>query len=211
MSYFSRDCIDIANAARVDLDVFKNVGSLVLASIRQPFIVMPLQMADIWEHGRDSKFLFGHKRAGFDFIQHYAARLQKAARIAHESGDLDSYILTLLECPNLGIVKASFFAQMTVADGACLDMHNLQRLGLSETAFRLPKGLKLDSVHKRIRAYNAVWRSEGDSAFWWDSWCDHVASQQLSKRDSWKADFGSGEKVSQLHRLALGERIAIDR
>lgn len=209
MSYFAKDCIDIANAARVDLDVFKNVGSLVLASIRQPFIVMPLQMADIWEKGRESKFLFGHKRAGFDFIAQHAKRLQKAACIAYENDDLDSYILTLLECPNLGIVKASFFAQMTVANGACLDMHNLQRLGLSETAFRFPKGLKLDSVHKRIRSYNTVWRNEGDSAFWWNSWCDHVAAQQLSKRDAWKADYGSGAAVSRLHRLALGERVTL--
>lgn len=198
MSYFHHDCIEIANASLQDLDVFKNVGALVLLSIRQPFIVMPQQMADVWEKGRDSAFLFGHKRHGFDFIQTHAVRLQRLAREVKQSGDLDSYILALLECPNLGIVKASFFAQMTVADGACLDSHNLARLGLAETAFRLPKTLKIDSVHKRIRAYNAVWRMEGDSAYWWNSWCDHVAKQTRNA-------FASGAQVSSFHRLALRE------
>jgi len=198
MSYFTKDCQTIAESALRDLDTFKNVGALVLLSIRQPFFVMPQQMRDVWENGRESRFLFGHKRAGFDFIQSHATRLQGLARIAKDSGDLDSYVLALLECPNLGIVKASFFAQMTVADGACLDSHNLKRLGLAETFFRLPKSLKLESVHKRIRAYNAVWRTEGDSAYWWNTWCDHVAAQTRN-------GFESGAQVSQFHRLALRE------
>ncbi|MDX0267642.1 hypothetical protein GOC13_07335 [Sinorhizobium meliloti] len=198
MSYFSKDCKVIAENALTDLDVFKNVGSLVLLSIRQPWIVMPQQMADVWDKGRESKYLFGHKRLGFDFIQAHASRLQRLARECKDSGDLDSYVLALLECPNLGIVKASFFAQMTVADGACLDSHNLKRLGLAETFFRLPKTLKLDSVHKRIRAYNAVWRTEGDSAYWWNTWCDHLAKQTRNA-------FDSGAQVSAYHRLALRE------
>lgn len=201
MSYFHRDCIDISSAALADVQVFKNVGSLVLLSIQQPFITMPNQMADVARNGRESKYLFGHKRAGFDFIGMHAPRLQRIARDAKSSGDLDSLILALLECPNLGIVKASFFAQMAIADGACLDTHNLTRLGLAETFFRMPKTLKLESVHKRIRTYNTVWRNEGDSAYWWNTWCDHVAKQTRNK-------FEDGAQVSRYHRLVLGEAIA---
>lgn len=208
MSYFATDCIDISNAALSDIQVFKDAGALVLLSIQQPFITMPGQFADLRRNGRDSKFLFGHKRAGYDFIQQHAVRLQRIARDAKASGDLDSLILAFLECPNLGIVKASFYAQLTIADGACLDSHNLTRLGLAETFFRTPKTLKIESVHKRIRTYNTVWRNEGDSAYWWDSWCDHVANQKLAKRDQWKAAFGSGAAVSRMHRLALGETFA---
>jgi hypothetical protein len=198
MSYFKNDCLAISESALDSVDVFKNVGTLVLLSIRQPFVTMPAQMQDVWEKGRESRFLFGHKRAGFDFINHHATRLQRLAIKCKAESDLDSFILALLECPNLGIVKASFFAQMTLADGACLDSHNLKRLGLNEAHFRFPKSLKIDSVHKRIRTYNAVWRNEGDSAYWWDTWCDHVAAQTRNK-------FESGKQVSSYHRLALGE------
>ncbi|MEQ9566059.1 MAG: hypothetical protein RLN85_09640, partial [Pseudomonadales bacterium] len=105
MSYFKTDCLDIAKSALSDLDTFKNVGTLVLLSIRQPFVTMPAQMADVWEHGRESRYLFGHKRAGYDFIQMHGKRLQRLAVQCKAESDLDSFILALLECPNLGIVK----------------------------------------------------------------------------------------------------------
>jgi hypothetical protein len=200
MSYFHNDCLAISDAALVDVDVFKNIGALVLLSIQQPFITMPRQMADVWQKGRESRYLFGHKRAGYDFLQVHAKRLQRLAGDCKASGDLDSLIIGFLEMPNLGIVKASFFAQMAIGDGACLDTHNLTRLGLAETFFRMPKTLKLDSVHKRIRTYNTVWRNEGDSAYWWNSWCDHVAKQTRNK-------FTSGAMVSRFHRLTLGEQV----
>lgn len=200
MSYFHRDCLDISKAALVDLDVFKNVGSLVLCSIQQPFITMPRQMADLWANGRESKYLFGHKRLGYDFLQVHARRLQRLAFECKASGDLDSLILGLLETPNLGIVKASFFAQMAIGEGACMDTHNLTRLGLASNAFATPKSLKLDSVHKRIRTYNSIWQNEGDSAYWWNSWCDHLATQTRNK-------FTSGDMVSRYHRLTLRESV----
>ena len=200
MSYFHSDCRKISETAMQDLQVFKNCGYLVLLSIRQPFYNMPIQMADVWSNGRDSKYLFGYKRAGFDFLQNHGARLQKIAQDAKRNDDLDSLILAFLEVPNMGIVKASFFAQMTVGNGACLDTHNLNRLGLPDTFFRFPKSLKIEMVHKRIRAYNAIWQSEGDSAYWWDSWCDYVAKQNRNK-------FESGFQVSKFHRIVLGDNI----
>lgn len=161
-----------------------------------------MQMADVWENGRTSKYLFGSKRAGYDFIVEHAERLQDMSkRAAAGSIDLETYVMALLETPNMGIVKASFMAQLTAADGACLDTHNLRRLGLAEDAFKTPKTLKMESVQARIRSYCAVWRAEGSSAFWWNSWCDYLAAQGRNK-------FTSGEQVSRWHRLALGETVA---
>ncbi len=196
MSYFEKDCLDIAGAARANLGVFFDVGCLVLLSIRQPWQGMPAQLRDVKAKGRDSAYLFGFKRDGFDYLTAQAPRLQAIANATHASGDLDAAIRAYLEIPGLGIVKASFLAQMTIGQGACLDTHNLVRLGLPETAFRTPKTLSGAAIDKRIAAYNATWQAVGDSAFWWNSWCDYLATRTRNA-------FESGDAVSKTHRLPL--------
>ncbi len=64
MNYFERDCREISRAALQDPAVYINCAALVLLSIQQPFYQMPQQMLDVWENGRTSKWLFGHKRGG---------------------------------------------------------------------------------------------------------------------------------------------------
>lgn len=196
MSYFETDCLDIANAARRNLGVFFDVGTLVLLSIRQPWQGMPAQLRDVKAKGRDSAYLFGFKQAGFDYLTANAPYLQAVAQECFVKDDLHAAIRAFLNIPGLGIVKASFLAQMTIGQGACLDTHNLQRLGLPETAFRTPKTLSNVALHKRIAAYNDIWQAQGDSAFWWDSWCDYLATRTRNS-------FESGLDVSRTHRLPL--------
>ncbi|XAI96027.1 hypothetical protein [Microcystis phage Mwe-JY26] len=197
MCHFSLDARHIARASRESVDVFFWVAVFVILTIRQPFYLMPAQMADVKANGAASRFLFGWKRQAFRALAERKAELQAAAIATHEGRmSLDSLILLYLSIPGLGIVKASFLAQMTAADGACLDTHNLRALGLDESAFKTPKTLKVETIAQRIIAYNAVWRAIGDSAHWWNGWCDFVATLYPDR-------YKDGAAVSRLHRLPL--------
>ena len=204
-THFARDCLWIVDQVQNGPpESIVGVAALCMLSIQQPFWMMPRQMADLAENGISSVYLFGAKRSGLAYVMRNRRELHKSA-LAYADGriSLDTLILDYLAVPSLGIVKASFLAQMTVGDGACLDTLNLRTLGLAETAFRLPKTLTVGTVRKRIAAYNAVWRSVGDSAHWWDSWCDLVATRSHNARGALIQGFDDTAHVSRTHRLAI--------
>lgn len=204
-SYFHDDCAFIVDAAQRDANALPGIAALVLCSIQQPFHTVATQLQDVARNGLTSRYLFGSKRDGLAYVMANRRELHAVARAVH-GGDatLDDAVLAYLAIPGLGIVKASFLAQMTVGNGACLDLHNLARLGLAESAFKTPKALKVDTIRARIRSYRAVWESIGDSAYWWDSWCDHVAAVVTNSAGR-KVNHGftDGAHVSRYHRLAI--------
>jgi hypothetical protein len=197
MSYFANDCIPLACEARHSDKVFLEVATLVLLSIQQPWYGMPRQFADVRNNGRDSVYLFGAKRAGFDYVAEHARALRIDAQIAYDKKDLDALVMRFLDVPCLGLAKASFLAQMTMADGACLDVHNLRSLGLDATALRLSKTLTIASKARKVSTYNSAWQSKGDSAFWWDSWCEGLLTRSAYHR------FANAAEVSAMHLLPL--------
>lgn len=206
---FTTDCLWIANQAQNSADVFPGIAALVSLSIQQPFWMLPRQVADVVKRDYASPFLWGHKAGSLHYVRANKRALHASARACYE-GDksLDDLILDYLAIPGLGIVKASFLAQMTVGDGACLDTLNLRTLGLREDAFKTPKTLQVKTIRARIAAYNATWRSVGDSAHWWDSWCDLVASRtHIDVGTTRRRTIGSAgadvHAVSRLHRLAI--------
>ncbi len=90
---------------------------------------------------------------------------------------------------------------MTVCQGACLDSHNLKALGLDVNTFKTPKSLTVKTIALRITVYNATWQAIGDSAHWWNGWCDFIATLYPKR-------FANGAAVSALHRLPLWEESA---
>jgi hypothetical protein len=197
MDHVTRDAREISRACLDSEETFFWAGVFVVLTIRQPFYGVAHQMRDVRKNGAASRYLFGWKRDAFRYLAQHKASLQSSAK-AFQAGQisLDSLILAYLAIPGMGIVKASFFAQLTVCDGACLDSHNLKALGLNAAAFKTPKTLTVGTIAKRIAAYNAVWRSVGDSAHWWDGWCNWVALLYPKR-------FQDGAAVSALHRLPL--------
>jgi hypothetical protein len=199
MSYFETDCRDISASALSSPDGFARVATFVLLTIQQQLLSVPHAMADVDAKGRASAFLFGSKRAGYIYVHENKVALHAAA-LSYKRGAIpfESLLLQFISIPGLGLVKASFLAQCSVMHGACIDTHNLTRLGLPETAFRLPKGLKIANVLARIATYQAICDASGDSAYWWDSWCDYLAQRKQY------VDRGmSGADVSALHRVAI--------
>ena len=218
-SHFARDCMWIVEQlAQRGPDALPGIAALVLLSIQQPFSQMPRQMASVAKEGIASPYLFGSKAEGLAYVQEHKRHLFRVVQACRAGKlSLEGLITEFLAIPGLGIAKTSFLAQMSVGDGACLDVLNLRRLGLNESAFKIGKGLGAPFVARRIQAYNAVWQSQGDSAYWWDTWCDGLAARQTidtgrKRKDGTTimrriAGFADGAEVSALHRIAITEGV----
>jgi len=191
---FQRDALAIAGAMREEPEILHRTIVMVLLSIRQPWYKVPEQFADVMKRGADSKYLFGFKRDGYEKSRQYEKIIHKM--IFENPDDLDFVILTLMKIPGLGLAKASFVAQMAVGDGACLDSHNLRRIGLTADFTRLNKNANGAIIKSKIETYNEAWKTYGDSEFWWNSWCEALAQRSPTK-------FESASAVSTIHRLPL--------
>jgi thermostable 8-oxoguanine DNA glycosylase len=174
-----------------------------MLTIQQWLALVPRALDDVRQHGAESRFAWGNKRAGIAYILAEQHGLHAKAQAYQRGGiSLESLILEYLAIPGLGIVKASFLCQLTVGDGACLDIHNLRAMGLNEAAFKTPKTLKVESILKRIRAYNGAWSAIGDSAYWWNSWCDSYAARAQAKSP---VKYSDGAAVSAAHLTIIRE------
>lgn len=173
------EAIRDANNARPDGSVVIGAGLVALLSIRMQWRTVPAMFAAVMS-GKPTNYLFGAKRAGYAFLIANRRRLWEATQAYHANPDKararEALQLEFLAVPNLGIVKASFVCQMLVGAGACLDMHNLDRMGLDRNAFNTPKGLTADTVLIKLRTYNAACDAQGTSAQWWQGWCAYYAA-----------------------------------
>jgi hypothetical protein len=189
VNYFETDAKFVGEAARDDRWVFLRTILMVLLSIRQPWLRVPIQFQDVVDKGISSPALFGFKRDGYSYAIANMNHLHGAVK--KYEGDLDSLLVEFMKIPGLGLAKASFLAQLTVNDGACLDGHNLRRIGKSPSFTRLDKNAK--NVKDKIVAYNEAWREHGDSAYWWNTWCDFMGERYHK----------TGEEISLMHRLPV--------
>lgn len=174
-----------------------DVIAFVLCTIQQPLRSVGAQMADIRANGASSKFLFGSKRAGYQYACDHADVLHAAIVKAVEVNDAIGAIDVLSNVPSLGIVKASFVAQICGLETACLDTHNLKRLGLAETAFKLAKSVKRETKLAKIAHYVGVCRETGGSRHWWNTWCEYVAGNRANRT------LTTGDAVSAYHVACL--------
>lgn len=170
----------IAAHALKSVGNFVDVVTMVLLTIRQPFHHVGRQMEDIRQNGRDSKYLWGNKKTGYDYAKEHAEVLYAAVKRAVEVNDVVGAIDVLTNVPNLGIAKAGFVAQLCGLDASCLDSHNLKRLGLPEGAFKLNKGIRRDLKLAKIKKYVTKCRRTGGTEFWWNTWCEYVAGRRGS-------------------------------
>lgn len=193
MNYFERDAMALVKAAQEDPGVVFRIIIMALLSIRQPWHSVSEQFDDVFGKGRYSSHLFGFKREGYDYAYENMNQIHGTVK---NSQNLDQLIVDLMKVPGLGLAKASFVAQMTVGDGACLDGHNLRRIGLDTSFTRLDKSRSPEILCKKVDIYNEAWKVHGDSAYWWNSWCEALAARPHS-------GFSTADEVSFAHRLPL--------
>lgn len=197
---YRKQCLAmIAPHALASTSGLLSVITFVLLTIQTPLARVLDLMVDVRANGSRSAALWGSKRKGYEFARDHIEVLFAAVSKAHEVGDTRGAVAVLSTIPGLGVVKASFVAQLCGLDVACLDSHNLRRLGMDETALKFPKTLSEAKRNERIDAYIKLTRDTGGSEYWWDTWCEYVASKGGQNRA-----LDTAEKVSEFHVVALG-------
>jgi hypothetical protein len=206
---YERDCKAIVEASRSDPAYFPGIASFVFNSIQQPFWSIEDRLADTAREGITSRYLYGHKRTGMQYVLTHFRDLHAAAEwCASGRGGLDRLLMRYLEIPGLGIVKASFLAQLTAGQGACMDGINLHRFDLREDHFRHRATWTDKTRLAKVRSYNAYWQSLGDSAYWWDTWCEFQANRDVNLAGRIMRRIGTPDDVSRLHRSCLKYTVA---
>lgn len=175
-----------------------DIIEFVFATIQQPLSMVPMIRDDIAVNGLDSRFLFGFKRGGLQYAQDNAKQLlDDISKVVTEHGTqsdaaASAAIEVFFKVPGLGAVKAGFVAQCLGFNTACIDSHNVARLGIPVKDVTISKKLKPVTVCKKINNYVKLTQLEG-SEYWWDTWCEYVAGNKMNK------ELTTGDVVSQFH------------
>ena len=198
---YKRDQKEIEHHALASPAGLVDVIEFTLCSIQAGLSTIKLQRKDIAKQGISSRFLWGKKAEGLQYAMKHRERLWGKLVALREASSYDVETVCdavdLLEAvPNLGLVKASFVAQMLGFNVACLDSHNLKRIGKTEAFVRLEKTLKPKTRRKKIVHYVTFCQERG-SEYWWDTWCEYVAGNKANR------DLDTGDLVSRYHVQAV--------
>ena len=194
---YNRDCNEIADYASKHPDNFVRVVTFTLCTIQAGLSTVKMQMQDVDVNGLESKYLWGKKSDGLAYTIANKHFLWGKLMALKERGtsDIDAVsdgIMLLRKVPNLELVKASFVMQMLGFDVACIDSHNLTRLGLPPSAVKIGAKLKPATQLKKVKAYVEMCQKDG-TKYWWDSWCDYVAGNRANRL------LDTGDVVSKFH------------
>jgi hypothetical protein len=176
-----------------------SVIRFTLCTIQQSLYSCENQIADIEKHGFKSRFLKNKMKAkGLKYAMDNQVKLfwdvqELKKQSLTEVDTVVKAVRLFNQIPNLGMVKASFVCQMLGFNVACLDSHNLNRLGLDVKDVSLPKGLGEKTKMKKIKAYVHLTQRKG-TVYWWNSWCDYVAS-----KGGMNKTLTTGNEVSAFH------------
>jgi hypothetical protein len=194
---YRTDARKMAKHARKSPAGLTDLITFALLTIQQPLQTIERQFADVRANGAASKYLFGAKREGYAYAVEHADMLHADMLAALATDDVVGAIDLIALVPGLGVVKSAFVAQMAGFEIGCLDRHNLARLGLPETAFKLPKTLLPETRRAKIAAYVRFTQAAATSEEWWNSWCAYVAGRRGSPLKTAAA-------VSRYHCAAIG-------
>jgi len=186
----------IQNYAQESSDNLVNVITMVVLSIQQPWRSVGDQMADVRQHGIDSKFLWGNKRKAYsyitkrkDFIHNQYLAVINSSKPDNEKAY--SLMNIFLRVDGLGMVKAGFVCQLSAGLVGCIDLHNIRLYGIDEKVLKLPKSLKSkDKRDEKINKYISICHNIGTEKLW-DTWCDYLST----KSPKWSDGF----EVSKVH------------
>lgn len=178
-------------------DGLVDVVEFVLCTIQAGLSTVKMQRDNIAVDGLNSRFLWGQKGDGLAYVMERKEYLWGKVYAIAERGysDVDAIadvIELFMAVPNLGMVKAAFVAQCLGFNVACIDSHNLKRLGMSPQAVKVNLKAKPATIRKKVVEYIHMTQIEG-SEYWWDSWCEYVAGNRANK------DLDTGDVVSRFH------------
>ena len=174
-----------------------DVVEFVLCTIQAGLSTVKAQRLDIAETGLSSRFLWGKKAEGLAYIQKNADWLWLKLHHLKEKGPSNPEViadatLLLMQVPNLGMVKASFVLQCMGFNTACIDSHNLKRLGMKPSAVKVSPKLSSEKQRAKVLTYVELCQKQG-AEWWWNIWCEAVAGNQANRR------LDTGDAVSAYH------------
>jgi hypothetical protein len=196
--------IDNAKIAQHGLknpDGLISIIRFTLLSIQQPLSSCDSMISDVESVGLGSRFLNAGnhvtKRDGLTYAIAHKKQLFRDLKAYAQNGlddveNISNALYCVYQIPHIGMVKAGFILQMLGFDVACIDSHNLERLGWKQSQVSLAKGLKYETKIKKIRAYISMTQEKG-TAYWWNSWCHYVAGNIGNRK------LTTGQQVSQFH------------
>lgn len=177
-----------------------SVGTMVLLSIRMQWVGVGNQMADVRANDDKSICLWGFKREGYRYLVANRKRLWSRVRACRD-GDIwvEDLVREFLKVPGLGLAKAGFLTQLTTGECGCLDMHNVERFGLTPADWhirpRVDPQKQLVEVDEKIELYMGLVDECGGPGNLWNDWCHHLA-------DTVSTFDGAGD-VSRRHYIYL--------
>jgi hypothetical protein len=186
---FSTHQKQISKFAKQSPDNTARVALVVMLSIQQQWNQIGKQTLDVKANSVTSKYLFGSKRKGWEYI--LANKKNLHTTIFNKTIPLADKLLKVASIPGIGLVKAGFVLQLCIGKVGCLDVHNLKRFGLSASAFKLGK-VKYPTALGKAELYIKLCEDLGGCKYLWDSWCDLLAEKYPTK-------YKDGQQVSRLH------------
>ena len=165
-------------------DGLVDVGSFVLSTIQTPLSRTKSCVSDIKRHGSSSKALWGHKRAGYEYLSQHKKPLYET--LVEGSPSLSEALAVATEVPCLGLVKGAFLLQCIGYPTGCLDRHNLKM-------YNIPLSVCKGKVDTYLEAVDRV----GTSESLWNLWCEYVAGGRMNKK------LDTADKVSAFHFEAI--------
>ena len=158
----------IAAGMKSDPETFARGVLFSALSARQPIISVPDMLRDVDRNGADAIALaLPNKFECYDFLQSHATRTWREVLERTTAETVRHLAFTV---PGLGIVKAAFVLQLMGHDIACLDTHNMRKLGLKETAFK-NNGRANPYSKPQFKRYLKLAFGGGQSRRYWDDWC----------------------------------------
>jgi len=192
-------------------EAMTSVGLFVLLTIQAGLSTVRGSMVKVEHDGLNADCLWGKKSDGLLYLVDNADYLYgKMYDIVDKYGyddpmGCEEVIRLFINVPNLGMVKAAFFAQCLGFDTACLDSHNLKRFGVSNNAVKLNMKAKEGTIRRKISDYvklcHDLYKHETEVAvgenttaeYWWNSWCNYVAGNRANRA------LDTGDVVSRFH------------
>jgi len=179
---YKRDVKEIVNYVSQDYDEgLRHVVTFVVGTIRERFYRAEEVTEELLLNGANSKMAWGNRKKAL-----VSFREQKHNLRDLRSQSIPAAIKELRKITGVGTVKAGFILQLLGRDVACLDSHNLNKLGISASYF---------NSEKRVEEYVALTQQRG-AEYWWDSWCELIANR-------YPKHFKNADEVSLIHAKAI--------
>lgn len=186
---YSRDIVLCNAYSQESAENFKRAALFVLATVQQQLETVPVALTDICELGMGSRFAWGNKGQGVEFIESNYTSLFESATRCDNSVEL---MTEFLRIPGMALVKAGFLCQIFAGSVGCIDTHNIKLYNIPVSALRYRYESSAECNAAKVRRYVELCSGLGGAHALWSRWCDYVA-------DLRPFNWTDGAEVSRFH------------